>query len=167
MNRRELKVGDIVRAKVRRTEVFGVFCECRGREILVLIPETSWIPCFNSCHQFASVGDELEVKLVVVNEEQEKIAGSIRAMHPENNPWEGSWQLRAGDEFSATVIRWVEKADRCGDNGGYLVALRPAAFVMLCGLDADAYRPGDVCPVVVTSIDERRRQVKVQWKEGG
>jgi hypothetical protein len=32
-----LRTGDVVRAVVRKTTVFGLFCECETHEILVLI----------------------------------------------------------------------------------------------------------------------------------
>jgi S1 RNA binding domain len=159
-----LKPGDVVQAKVRQTAVFGIFCEYGQHEILVLIPEISWIPSFASCQQVASVGDELEVKIVHIDKERNKIAGSIRAIHSENNPWDGSWRLSVGDVLDAIVVRWVEKADRCGDAGGYLVALRPAALVTLCGLEAGHFNSGDKCAITVTSIDERHRQVKVELR---
>jgi S1 RNA binding domain len=160
-----LTPGDVVRATVRQTAVFGLFCEYERHEILVLIPEISWIPSFASCQQVASVGDELEVKIVHIDKERNKIVGSIRAIHPENDPWEGPWRLRIGDVFAATVVRWVEKADRCGNAGGYLLALRPAAFVMLCGVETGRFNSGDKCTVIVTSIEELHRQVKVELRQ--
>jgi S1 RNA binding domain len=160
-----LKPGDVVRATVRQTAAFGIFCEYEQHEILVLIPEISWIPSFGSCQQVAAVGDELEVKIVHIDKERSKIAGSIRALHPENDPWGGPWRLSIGDVFDATVVRWVEKADRCGDAGGYLLALRPAAFVMLCGVEAGRFQSGDKCTVKIASIDELHRQVKVALRQ--
>ena len=50
-----LKTGDVVRAVVRKTAVFGLFCDFNGHEILVRIPELSWIPSFASCEQVAAV----------------------------------------------------------------------------------------------------------------
>jgi len=160
-----LKSGDIVRAKVRQVAVFGVFCEFKQNEILVLIPEVSWIPSFASCQQFASVGDELEVKIVHIDNERNKIAGSIRAIYPENDPWNGAWRLSVGDVLEASVIRWVEKADRCGDAGGYLLALRPAALAMLCGSEAGRFASGDKCSVKLTSVDAIRRTVTVELEQ--
>src|SRR5262245_59351359 len=81
-----LKAGDVVRAVVRKTAVFGLFCEYRTHEILVRIPEISWIPSFASCEQAAAVGDELEVKIVHIYPERNEIAGSVRALHPESDP---------------------------------------------------------------------------------
>jgi hypothetical protein len=46
-----LEPGDVVRVVVRKTAVFGLFCEYGTHEILVLIPEVSWIPSFASCEQ--------------------------------------------------------------------------------------------------------------------
>ena len=148
-----LNTGDVVRAVVRKTAVFGLFCEYGTHEILVLIPEISWIPSFASCEQVAAVGDELEVKIVHIDRERNKIAGSLRALHPESDPWHGAWQLGVGDVLDATVVRWVEKADRCGGAGGYLLALRPAALVMLCGQEAGRFKSGDRVAVRVTAID--------------
>jgi ribosomal protein S1 len=162
-----LRPGDVVRAKVQRVEVFGIFCEHGDNEILVLIPETSWIPCIASCEQFAEVGDELEIKITIVHhdEERKQIAGSIRGIHPENDPWDGKWRLSIGDTFEATVVRWVKKADRCRGSGGYLLALRPGAFVMLCGQEPGKFSCGDKCVVVITSVDHRRRHVGVELKQ--
>ncbi len=55
-----MNASDVVRAIVRKTAVFGLFCEHGTDEILVLIPEISCIPSFSSCEQVAAVGDELE-----------------------------------------------------------------------------------------------------------
>ena len=156
-----LKVGDVVRAVVRKAVVFGLFCEFGTQEILVLIPEISWIPSFASCEQVAAVGDELEVKIIHIDRERNKISGSLVALHPENDPWHGAWQLGVSDGLEATVVRWVEKADRCGDAGGYLLALRPAALVMLCGQEAGCFKNGDTVAVKVTALDARSRQVTV------
>jgi S1 RNA binding domain len=156
-----VKTGDVVRVVVRKTAVFGLFCEYGTHEILVLIPEISWIPSFASCDQVAVVGDELEIKIIHIDRERNKIAGSLVALHPGSDPWHGKWQLGVGDVLEATVLRWVEKADRCGNAGGYLLSLRPAAFVMLCGQEAGRFKCGDTVAVKVTALDARSRQVTV------
>jgi hypothetical protein len=156
-----LRPGDVVRAVVRKAAVFGLFCEYGPHEVLVLIPEISWIPSFASCEQVAAVGDELEVKIVYIDKERNKVAGSLRALHPGSDPWHGALQLGVGDVLDATVVRWVEKADRCGGAGGCLLALRPAALVMLCGQEAGRFMSGDKVAVVVTAIDARQGKVTV------
>jgi hypothetical protein len=159
-----LKPGDVVRARVKHVAVFGIFFDYRGDEILVLIPDVSWIPCFASCEQVADVGDEFHIKIVHHAEERRQYSGSIRAVHPESNPWNGSWQLQVGDQLEPTVVRVVEKADRCGNNKGLLLELRPAAYVMLCGQDEEQWEKGRKCVVIVTEIDHGRRKVVLQAK---
>jgi ribosomal protein S1 len=160
-----LNAGDIVRAKAKHIAVFGIFCTYREHEILMPIPEVSWIPCFASCAQVAAVDDEMDIKILHHDKERNKIAGSIRAIHPESDPWTGHWKLRVGDVYEATVVRWVEKADRCGDQGGYLLALRTAALVMLCGHGAGEFASGDKCAVVITLVDDHRRKVIVELNQ--
>jgi ribosomal protein S1 len=103
----------------------------------------------------------LEIRIIHIDRERNKIAGSLVALHPESDPWHGAWQLGVGDVLEATVVRWVEKADRSGDAGGYLLALRPAALVMLCGQEAGRFKNGDTVAVKVTALDARIRQVTV------
>jgi hypothetical protein len=157
-----LKPDDVVRAVVRKAAVFGLFCEYGSHEILVRIPELSWIPSFASCEQVAAVGDELEIKIIHIDPERDSTSGNVIALHPESDPWHGAWQLGVGDVLEATVVRRVEAADRCGGAGGYLLALRPAALVMLCGCDAGRLQSGDRRSVAVTSIDPIHRKVTVE-----
>ena len=53
-------------------------------------------PFFASCEQVAAVGDELEVKIIHIDRERNKIAGSLVALHPESDPWHGKWQFVVG-----------------------------------------------------------------------
>lgn len=59
-----LTTGQVVEVEVRTVAVFGVFCRHEDQEILVLIPEISWIASFSSCHQFAEPGDRWTVKII-------------------------------------------------------------------------------------------------------
>jgi uncharacterized protein len=77
-----LNPGDVVQAVVRKTAVFGLFCEYGTHEIQVLIPEISWIPSFASCEQVAAVGDELEVKIVHIDLHFKRTGTAVRARMP-------------------------------------------------------------------------------------
>src|SRR5258708_2533798 len=101
-----LAVGEIVEVEVQTVAVFGVFCRFEVQEVLVLIPETSWIASFCSCHQFAEAGDRFAVKIKHVDLGTGKIAASIRELYP--TPWE-TGQLAPGTEHRARVVRYVDK----------------------------------------------------------
>src|SRR4029434_8011752 len=106
-----LESGDVVEVEVRTVAVFGVFCRHGEQEVLVLIPETSWIASYCSCHQFAEPGDRLTVKVLHVDAVRGQAAASVTALHPD--PWPGGL-LEPGTEHQARVVRAVEDADRCG-----------------------------------------------------
>jgi predicted RNA-binding protein with RPS1 domain len=156
-----LHVGQIIDVEVRSVAVFGLFCAWEGQEILVLIPETSWIASCNSCLQLADPGDHLAVKVVHVDSETGKVSASIRAAHPD--PWRNGL-LAAGLEHQARVVRYVDKADRCEGNPGYLIELLPGAYAMLRA-DGLSFRKNQSCVVRVCKSDESKHAVEVIFKE--
>lgn len=107
-----LVAGEVVEVEVRNVEVFGIFCSHHDQEILVLIPDISWVACFNSCRQFAEPGDRFFVKILNVDSNTGKVAASLKALHPD--PWVAGL-LKLGAIHRARVVRRVEKADRCND----------------------------------------------------
>ncbi len=121
-------VGDVVEATVTAVRVFGVFCRFETTDILVLIPETSWIASFNSCEQFAAPGDTLTVKIKHFDKASGKVAASIKDRYP--NPWD-SRALEVGTQHLARVVRYVEVSDRCNNQPAYLIELLPGAYTML------------------------------------
>lgn len=152
-----LKVGDVVDAEVTNVQVFGIFCRHRGEELLVLIPETSWIASACSCKQFAEPGDTLTARILNVDAESRKIAATIKGRHP--NPWETD-QLDVGRRYSARIVRYVEKSDRCNDQPAFLIELLPGAFTMLCQTQT-SFAPGGHVTVIIRSSDRRKLAVEV------
>jgi predicted RNA-binding protein with RPS1 domain len=155
-----LAIGDVVEVEVRTVAVFGIFCRHGEQEVLVLIPEISWVASFCSCKQFAEAADRLTVKITNVDAKTGKIAASIKALHPD--PW-ASGDLSPGTEHNARVIRYVEKADRCNDGPAYLIEMVSGAYVMLRadGLALDAHQR---VAVVIRESDFSKRAVRVSCK---
>lgn len=149
--------GDIVTAEVLAVRVFGMFCMYDRQEIQVLIPEISWIASFNSCEQFASVGDLLQVEIIHVDAAGGRIAGTIKGMYAD--PWESN-QFEVGTVFSSKVIRRVDQADRCDGRPGYLVELMPGAYAMLCSQNI-SLTPGERCSVIVNAVNRRQHAVRI------
>jgi predicted RNA-binding protein with RPS1 domain len=156
-----LAASQIIEVEVQTVAVFGVFCRHKDQDLLVLIPETSWIAAFDSCHQFAEPGDRFIVKIIHVDVESGRVSASIKAVHPD--PWAGS-QLAPGTDHQARVVRYAEKADRCGDGPGYLIELMPGAYVMLCA-DGLSLEKDQRCAVTVCESDSSKHAVRVAIKE--
>lgn len=153
-----LAVGDIVDVTVTSPQVFGVFCRADSNDMLVVIPETSWIASFNSCMQFAQPGDRLQVKIKNIDLPTGKIAASVKDIYP--NPWD-TGQIIVGAKYNARVVRFVANADRCNDKAGYLVELLPGGFAMLPAGELHLHA-NEIVPVRMLAADLRHLSVQIQ-----
>jgi hypothetical protein len=151
---------DILDVEVQSVAVFGMFCRAGAQDVLVLIPETSWVASYNSCEQFAAPGDQFRVRVLRVDAKTGQASASITALHP--NPWP-SGLLAPGTVHHARVVRPIERADRCGDGPGYLLELLPGAYVVLCG--GPSLETGQTCTVTVVASDFSQRAVRVALTE--
>lgn len=80
---KEHKVGDQLKGKVVNLLEFGAFVEIAdGVEGLVHVSEISWLHVEKPSDEL-NIGDEVEVKIISVDEEKERIGLSIKALLPE------------------------------------------------------------------------------------
>ena len=160
-----MKPGDIITATATEVAVYGIHCVTEeSQSALLLIPYISWIPCFNSCKQFAAPGDTIYAAARFVDEDTGKIALTHCEMF--DDPWRFNL-ITNGSRFDATAIRHVESSDRCGNKPALLVRLVPGTYAMLCG-DHSAVALGAVVPVDVSDANEQQRSVTLsQSKNGG
>jgi len=157
-----LKVGDRVEVEVRKVEPFGLFCRAGTEELLVLIPEISWIAPM-TCSEFAEAGDTLTVKITIADSESGTIGATIRGLHPD--PWEQG-VLKVGSVHDTTVRKYVPEARKCDGQPGYLVEVVPGGFGMLpaAGLSLSA---GQRCRVVLKDVMPESGAVVLALAEGG
>ena len=152
------KIGDTIDVVANTVRPYGVHCLFENdTPVLLLIADISWVASFASCDQFASVGDQLTVRIRHIDDASGKIAVSIRDRFV--NPW-ANGEFQRGATYNATVIRSVRHADRCGDGPGVLLQLIPGSFAMLCGQAADV-QVGQDCEVTVLDSSVERRAVSI------
>jgi predicted RNA-binding protein with RPS1 domain len=159
MTVRKMLTGDIIEIEIESVHGFGFFGRHEGYSVLVPVPETSWIASCCSCKQFAAPGDSVRVKILYVNQEERKARASIKALY--SDPWQDPNKLVAGSTVQATIVRRVENADRCGGQPGYLVAIEPGAYAMLCDPRANR-KPGDKCSVRLAAVRPERRFLELE-----
>jgi 4-hydroxy-3-methylbut-2-enyl diphosphate reductase len=98
-----LQVGQIVRGTVRRLTNFGAFVDVGGIDGLVHVSEISWSRVEHPA-QALKVGDELDVKVIELIPERERIGLSVRQAQPD--PWsEVARKFKAGDVVEGRVTR--------------------------------------------------------------
>ena len=102
----KLNVGDVVTGKVARITSFGAFIDLGGVDGLVHLTELSHERNV-SPKSVVSVGDEIEVKVLDLNEEEGRVSLSLKATTP--GPWDGVEQkLAKGDVVEGTVKRLTD-----------------------------------------------------------
>ena len=102
----KLAVGDVVTGKVARITSFGAFIDLGGVDGLVHLTELSHERNV-SPKSFVTVGEEIEVKILDLNEEEGRVSLSLKATTP--GPWDGVEQkLAKGDVVEGTVKRLTD-----------------------------------------------------------
>lgn len=102
----KLAVGDVVTGKVARITSFGAFIDLGGVDGLVHLTELSHERNV-SPKSVVTVGEEIEVKILDLNEEEGRVSLSLKAITP--GPWDGVEQkLAKGDVVEGTVKRLTD-----------------------------------------------------------
>ncbi|CAG5700732.1 30S ribosomal protein S1 [Streptococcus pneumoniae] len=102
----KLAVGDVVTGKVARITNFGAFIDLGGVDGLVHLTELSHERNV-SPKSVVTVGEEIEVKILDLNEEEGRVSLSLKATVP--GPWDGVEQkLAKGDVVEGTVKRLTD-----------------------------------------------------------
>ncbi|VKC59788.1 30S ribosomal protein S1 [Streptococcus pneumoniae] len=102
----KLAVGDVVTGKVARITSFGAFIDLGGVDGLVHLTELSHERNV-SPKSVVTVGEEIEVKILDLDEEEGRVSLSLKATVP--GPWDGVEQkLAKGDVVEGTVKRLTD-----------------------------------------------------------
>ncbi len=102
----KLAVGDVVTGKVARITSFGAFIDLGGVDGLVHLTELSHERNV-SPKSVVTVDEEIEVKILDLNEEEGRVSLSLKATTP--GPWDGVEQkLAKGDVVEGTVKRLTD-----------------------------------------------------------
>lgn len=102
----KLAVGDVVTGKVARITSFGAFIDLGGVDGLVHLTELSHERNV-SPKSVVTVGEDIEVKILDLNEEEGRVSLSLKATTP--GPWDGVEQkLAKGDVVEGTVKRLTD-----------------------------------------------------------
>lgn len=81
---KEIEVGKVVEGEVKRITNFGAFVDIGGMDGLVHVTEMSW-GRIKPASEFVKVGDKIDVKIIDLNQPENKISLSIKQLSDE--PW--------------------------------------------------------------------------------
>ncbi len=81
---KEISLGKVVKGEVKRITNFGAFVDIGGMDGLVHVTEMSW-GRIKPASEFVKVGDKVDVKIIDLSPEENKISLSMKQITPE--PW--------------------------------------------------------------------------------
>src|SRR5438552_10976110 len=99
-----VEIGSVIRAKVTRIEPYGIYLDHEGQTVCVLAPDLSWRDTRNMCDRMR-VGEECDVRVLRYNYRDRIIVGSIRLLHPEDNPYRELARLEPGTVLRGRITR--------------------------------------------------------------
>jgi len=159
-----LQEGQIVKGIVRRLTQFGAFVDIGGVDGLLHISEMSWHR-INHPSEVVKVGDELEVMVLKVDRENEKISLGLKQVLP--NPWDNvEEKYPVGSIVVAKVVRLAPF--------GAFVQLEPGVegLVHISHLaDRHIAKPDEVVTegeevnVKVLSVDKDEKRIRLSIRE--
>jgi ribosomal protein S1 len=97
-----VEIGSVIRAKVTRVEPFGIYLDHEGQTVCVLAPDIAWHDTRKLLER-AQIGEEYDVRVLRYNYRDRIIVGSIRLLHPEENPYRELSLLAPGELLHGKV----------------------------------------------------------------
>lgn len=159
-----LKVGDIVKAEVKRFTNFGAFAEVNGVDGLIHLSQISWNHV-KRAEDYLKSGDIIDVKVIELDKENKKLSLSIKEITPE--PWKNVTEKYP----EGSVV--LGKVVRINDFGAF-VELEPGVdgLVHISKISHDRINnPADVLSVgqdikaKILSVDEEQKRISLSMKD--
>jgi small subunit ribosomal protein S1 len=159
-----LTEGEVVEGIVRRLTSFGVFVDIGGVDGLVHITDLSW-GRVKQPSDVVSVNQKIQVKILSLDPEKERISLSYKATQP--RPWDIAGEKYAvGSVVEGKVVRittfgaFVELEP--GLDG--LVHISQCALTRIAKVE-DAVNVGDVIRVKILSVDTEAKRISLSIRE--
>ncbi len=145
---------------------YGAFVELEeGIEGLVHISEMSWTQHVRHPSKLVTIGDQVEVMVLKLDVENQKISLGMKQTDPDpwetlNNRYPSATRLEGTVKSLTNFGAFVEIEE--GIDG--LVHISDMSWTRRIRQASEMFKKGDVIPVVVTDIDQKRRRISLSHK---
>ena len=163
---KELTEGETRRGKVTGISSFGAFVDLGGADGLVHISELSWASV-GSPEEVVKLGQELDVYVLRVDAENNKIALSLRRLQPE--PWDTiNDRYQVGDLVDAKVTKLTNFGAFARVKGTVegLIHISELTARMVTH-PREVVKEGDEVKVKILRIEPERRRLGLSLKQAG
>lgn len=160
-----LKEGDIVTGEVKNIADFGAFIDLGGIDGLLHITDMSW-GRINHPSEMLKIGQKVEVKVLNIDREKEKIALGIKQR--EASPWEEIEQkYPVGSRVRGSVVNLMSYGAfvRLEDGIEGLVHISEMSWTRRVNHPSEMVQPGQEVDVVVLEIDKNKQEISLGMKQ--
>ncbi|CAN5742080.1 30S ribosomal protein S1 [soil metagenome] len=160
-----LKEGDIVHGEVKNIADFGAFIDLGGIDGLLHITDMSWSRV-NHPSEMLKLGQKVEVKVLNIDREKEKIALGIKQR--EASPWEEIEQkYPVGSRVHGAIVNIVSYGAfvRLEDGIEGLVHISEMSWTRRINHPSEMVTPGLEVDVVVLEIDKNKQEISLGMKQ--
>lgn len=160
-----LKEGDIVHGEVKNIADFGAFIDLGGIDGLLHITDMSWSRV-NHPSEILKLGQKVEVKILNVDREKEKIALGMKQR--EASPWEAIEQkYPVGSRVRGTVVNLMSYGAfiRLEDGIEGLVHISEMSWTRRINHPSEIVEPNKEVDVVVLAIDKNKQEISLGMKQ--
>ena len=153
---KKFKVGDIVKGEITTVTNFGAFVKIGGIEGLLHNEDASW-DRNNKCKELFAIGDEVEVKIVKIDTEGEKISLSKKEL--EDSPIQKYAKSHENGDIVHGKIRDIKEFGifvELEDNVDALIRKEDLGQVT-----AEELKIGDEIEAAITFIDDKKNRIRL------
>ena len=159
--------GARVKARVTNLTDYGCFAELQeGVEGLVHVSEMDWTNKNIHPSKVVSIGEEIEVVVLDIDEERRRISLGVKQCKP--NPWEEfATRFNKGDRIKGKIKSITDFGIFIGLDGGIdgLVHLSDISWDLPGEEAVRAYKKGDEIDTVILSVDPERERISLGVKQ--
>jgi len=157
--------GDIVKGTVTNIADFGAFVDLGGLDGLLHITDMSW-GRVNHPSEVVRIGDEIEVKILNIDREKEKIALGLK--QKETSPWEEiEKKYPVGCRVRGAVVNLMSYGAfvRLEEGIEGLVHVSEMSWTRRINHPSELVQPNDEIDVVVLEIDKDKLEISLGMKQ--
>ncbi len=159
--------GDVIKGTVTNIADFGAFVDLGGLDGLLHITDMSW-GRINHPSEVVNIGQDLEVKILSIDREKEKIALGLKQM--EASPWETiEEKFPVGARVRGKVVNLVSYGAFVQLEEGIegLVHISEMSWTRRVNHPSELVNAGDDVDVVVLDINKQKHEISLGMKQTG
>ncbi|MHC4832530.1 MAG: 30S ribosomal protein S1 [Planctomycetota bacterium] len=160
-----IKEGDLVDGRVTNIADFGAFVDLGGIDGLLHVTDMSW-GRVNHPSEVVRIGDEIEVKILNIDHEKEKIALGLK--QKETSPWEEiEAKFPVNSRLKGTVVNLMSYGAfvRIEDGIEGLVHISEMSWTRRINHPSECVEVGQEVDVVVLDINKEKLEISLGMKQ--